>query len=379
MKSILFIMPNLSGGGAEKVLIEILKNFDYQSYSVDLFLEYKIGIYINEIPSEVNVISPHKRLNLITKCLRKIQTLPIIKNLFYKFYLVPLLKRKTKNHYDAIISFMEGEALKDHIAIKHKTLNNITWVHTDLKDNHWTVKHIFSTQEEKQCYSEMNHIVFVSKEALKKFDSLYNIECNKTIIYNPIDKENIIKCAQENPIKRPKSFIICAVGRLTHAKRFDRLIHVANLLKQENYNFEIWIMGKGELEKQLKILCNKYNLNNEIKFLGFRTPPYPYINAADILIRTSDAEAFSLVIAEALCLGKPIISTKTAGPLELLENGKYGILTNSTNEDICNGIKSLIKSPNLYEHYQNLALKRSDYFDTPKQVVQKIYNLITEL
>ena len=144
MKSILFIMPNLSGGGAEKVLIEILKNFDYQSYSVDLFLEYKIGIYINEIPSEVNVISPHKRLNLITKCLRKIQTLPIIKNLFYKFYLVPLLKRKTKNHYDAIISFMEGEALKDHIAIKHKTLNNITWVHTDLKDNHWTVKHIFS-------------------------------------------------------------------------------------------------------------------------------------------------------------------------------------------------------------------------------------------
>lgn len=85
MKSILFIMPNLSGGGAEKVLIEILKNFDYQSYSVDLFLEYKIGIYINEIPSEVNVISPHKRLNLITKCLRKIQTLPIIKTYFINF------------------------------------------------------------------------------------------------------------------------------------------------------------------------------------------------------------------------------------------------------------------------------------------------------
>ena len=61
MKSILFIMPNLSGGGAEKVLIEILKNFDYQSYSVDLFLEYKIGIYINEIPSEVNVISPQQK------------------------------------------------------------------------------------------------------------------------------------------------------------------------------------------------------------------------------------------------------------------------------------------------------------------------------
>ena len=63
---------------------------------------------------------------------------------------------------------MEGEALKDHIAIKHKTLNNITWVHTDLKDNHWTVKHIFSTQEEKTMLFRNESHCFCIKGSIKK-------------------------------------------------------------------------------------------------------------------------------------------------------------------------------------------------------------------
>ena len=54
-KKVLFMMPALPGGGAEKVLIDILKNFDYASYEVTLFLEYKEGVYLNDVPEEVRI------------------------------------------------------------------------------------------------------------------------------------------------------------------------------------------------------------------------------------------------------------------------------------------------------------------------------------
>ena len=60
-KKILFIMPSLSGGGAEKVLIDILKHFDYASYEVTLFLEFKEGTYLNDLPNEVRLLALHPK------------------------------------------------------------------------------------------------------------------------------------------------------------------------------------------------------------------------------------------------------------------------------------------------------------------------------
>ena len=60
-KKVLFMMPALPGGGAEKVLIDILKNFDYASYEVTLFLEYKEGVYLNDVPEEVRILALHSQ------------------------------------------------------------------------------------------------------------------------------------------------------------------------------------------------------------------------------------------------------------------------------------------------------------------------------
>ena len=60
-KKIMFIMPALAGGGAEKVLVNILKNFDYSSYEVTLFLEYKEGVYLNDVPEKVRMLTLHKQ------------------------------------------------------------------------------------------------------------------------------------------------------------------------------------------------------------------------------------------------------------------------------------------------------------------------------
>lgn len=55
MKNILFLMKSMQGGGAEKVLLNILKNMDYQKYNISLVLVFNEGIYLNDIPKNVKV------------------------------------------------------------------------------------------------------------------------------------------------------------------------------------------------------------------------------------------------------------------------------------------------------------------------------------
>ena len=66
-------------------------------------------------------------------------------------------------------------------------------------------------------------------------------------------------------------------------------------------------------------LVSDLELRNVVHFLGFINPPYPFMKIADILLMTSKAEGFPLVLCEALCLGVPVIATKCTGPIEILD------------------------------------------------------------
>lgn len=63
-KKILFIIPSLTGGGAEKVLIDILQNMDYSLYEVTLCVKWRTGPYLKDIPSKVTLCSVHGNNNL---------------------------------------------------------------------------------------------------------------------------------------------------------------------------------------------------------------------------------------------------------------------------------------------------------------------------
>ena len=60
MKKILFICSNMNIGGFQKSLVNLLINFDYNRYEVDLFLIDKDGIFMDSIPSEVNIVKSDK-------------------------------------------------------------------------------------------------------------------------------------------------------------------------------------------------------------------------------------------------------------------------------------------------------------------------------
>jgi len=332
-KSILFCIPNLNSGGAEKQLMLLLEKIDYNIYNVDLLVMSRYGVYLEEIPRHIN------------------------------WYTLDYFEKYNTTKYDIEVAFLEGISTK-YIAKRESNGKKYAWVRVDLYNFHWTKSYYKDLDEEVSCYLEFDEVLFNSKETLERFNSRFgDIPVKKTIIYNLIDKEKIIRLSNEYTVARTGTITLCSIGRLASQKAYERLIMILNDLKKEGLFFHFLIIGEGELKSKLEEMINTFSLNSYISLIKFNKNPYPYLKASDVFVQTSLAEGFSLVVAEALCLGKPILATKTAGPSELLDFGKYGRLVENNYDDILNELREIILNKKLRSMLAEKAKQRSCIFD----------------
>lgn len=362
-------------GGAEKVLIDILKHFDYSLFEVTLLLETNDGPYVEDIPEHVKLIFLHKKNLWIERLYRYLIMFHCKWLAYFILCRLPVLWYTKGLHFDTIISFMEGMAVKMHSYIFNKADNNISWVHIDLKKKHWSLDFFENENEELECYRRMDNIVFVSQDAKNRFKELFEVDENKLkVIYNLIDCHEIVRLSQCKLVEK-KKFTICMVGRLNKQKRYDRALEVASKLRKNGYDLEFWVLGDGELKIELRNEIFKLGLQDNFLLLGFVKQPYSYINQADILFLCSESEGFSLVVCEALCLGKPVVSTCTSGPTELIGKSRGGIIVNEDINSIYNGLKQMIDNKSFREECSTNAVAFSKTFNV-QETMQRIYDLI---
>lgn len=360
------------GGGTEKVLLTFLQNFDYIRFDVELLLLYNIGLYLNDIPQHVKVRFLYSKPYSFRE--------KIDYNLFSRFGLLcgykQCIRFKISKHYDTIISFQEGFTLPFHSYVLSRANKNVSWVHTDIYNNHHRVGFLTSEAEQK-AYSSMDEIIFVSNDAKSQFEKLFpNNAVLKTVVLNPIDYDYISNYRKEYSYdSKDKCFEIVAVGRLVQVKAYDRLICLAKRLREDNYNFHVTIIGEGEECDKLECLIAEYGLQNYVSLPGFLKPPYSKMADADLFVSTSFAEGFSLVLCEAFCLGLPVVSTKTTGPIELIDNNRYGILVDHDNESIYQGVKRMIDDKELRLHYHQMSLERAKMFNI-KDTIKQVYEVL---
>ena len=108
---------------------------------------------------------------------------------------------------------------------------------------------------------------------------------------------------------------------------------------------------------------------------GSQDNPYPYIKSSDLLVCASYFEGYNLTVAEALILGTPVLSTNCAGPNEILDNGKYGLIVDNSEEGLYSGIKDSLDNPEKMQYYKKKARERLDFFNENK-IVDKIEELL---
>lgn len=368
-------MPAMLNGGAEKVLIDILKRFDYSSYEVSLLLETKEGPYIDDIPNQVELIYFHGKNLWIERAYRYLLMFHCKWLAYWMLCELPIWWSMRGRHFDTIVSFMEGMAVKMHSYIFNKAENNISWVHIDLQKKHWSLDYFINEQEERRCYLNMNKIVCVSQDVKDKFKEVFSIDKDKLeVVYNLIDSAEIKKLSNIGSVEKTK-FTICMVGRLNRQKRYDRALKVVQRLKDAGYDFELWILGCGELEADLRNMAKDLDVEDMVCFKGFIKPVYPYIQAADVLLNTSESEGYPLTLCEALCLGCPVVATDISGANELMAKSKAGILVEEEVESIYEGLRSLIVNDNLRKSFSEKAILYSESFNV-QESMRHIYDLV---
>ena len=353
---LLFIYGPLGGGGAERVLIDFLSNLDIEKYEVDLCLLINGGILLPEVPKYVNIIPLFPSYTNYYKLAFRMSKWGITNVLFQR-----ILAKKLVKKYDVEISFLEGMPLKLHALMKTKA-KKITWVHCDLFNFHYTNSQ-FLVKEELGAYNKMDKIICVSNDTLKNFEQRFP-DCltERAVIYNPIDIDKVQKLASLDVAANDDSFTVVSVGRLTLQKKPERLVRLAARLKKENFNIKIQIIGDGELKDDLKNLTKELNVEDCVIFKGFIKNPYPYIKKADLMLLSSGFEGFGLVICEAMCLGTAVVSTKTAGPIEIIENNKFGLLCDHDDEAIFQAVKTMIENQELRKQYQEVGIERAKQY-----------------
>lgn len=372
---ILFIIPSLEGGGAERVLLNILLAFDYNKYNVDLYLGNNSGVYNQDIPAEINVniVFPNPLIEKFSIILHRRFNISLLAKFF--------MNRNITGPYDIGISFIDSYYTDFLIFLGDKVKRKITWIHASYKSyiNYYRYyKGGYKKRLTKSRYGKLDKIVFVSNDSRNEFTEIFGAVKKSEVIYNFLDIENIRRKSLQpmEAINGDKIVKIVASGSLIPVKAYDKLIIAAKKLHDDGYKFKIVILGDGCLKKKLLKLISVEGLTDCIELAGFKTNPYPIMKAADIFVMTSKSEALPTALCEAMVLGLPCLVTDCSGCREISGNGEYAIMTGQSALEICDGLKALISDKGLRHKYREKSLQRSIIFND-NDTLRKIYSLLS--
>lgn len=379
-KKLLFRIGSLRHGGAEKVLVNFLKNLPSDKYEVDLLVNLYSGLYIKEVPDWVNLYYLTKGEMITTN---RPQDIPVkaYRVLYQKMFLwfpsllyTFILKNKKYDVEIAAIHAMHKEILSS----PQKDSKKIIWVQNDI----FNLKEY--TPEIIRQFFKFDRILVISNKLQEGMHQLAKNEAEKQSvikIFNPIDKNDTLRKADieinDYPFNNDLPTFV-TVGTVYPQKGYDRLLDVHKKLIDEGLKHNLLIIGDGyDFNKTLDQL-NSLGLQDTAKMLGFSSNPYPYMKKADFYIMSSRHEGFPTIIAEALILNKPISATDISGIRDLLQDGKLGNITPNSEEGIYEGMKKFLTDKNCTEEYKKLISETELPFVLEKSV-EHLQRIIDEV
>lgn len=301
MKKIAIFQENLSVGGIQKSLINLLQKLDKTQYEIDLYLFEDKIFFDSQIPEEVNIIMQKRS------------------GIFSKLIYFDLYKKLKKNiyigkQYDVAIDFDSYQFDTAFGAISVNAKKRVIWIHNDVeikRENEikYRILHYFF----KGKYKYFDEFVAVSEGIVEPFRKVNKIG-GKTIhvIPNYINTKEIIEKSKEKSdfIVDNEKYNIVSMGRICHQKGFDILVNKMKDIVNKRKDIHLYIIGDGEDRKKIEKLIEEKKLKEYITLLGNQQNPFKYIKDMDGFVLTSRYEGQGMVILEAMCLGLDVYITK---------------------------------------------------------------------
>lgn len=361
MKRILFLIPNLAHGGAERVLVNLANNLDQSKFDVTVQTLFDVGVNRQYLRPHVHYIPGAKKHFRGNTTLMKL------------FSPERLYKSIIHGHYDILVSYLEGPTTRIIAGCHDPYVKKVAWIHIELPTKKQAATGFRSPAEALRLYNTFDRLVAVANSVKKVFLDSLGVSTPIDVLYNTNETEKIRSLAAElndDPAFQGDGIKVCSVAKVVYPKGFDRLMNVHKRLLDEGIRHTIYILGIGEEQKQLEAQAAKLGVSDSFRFLGFKDNPYSYVARCDLYVCSSRREGFSTAVTESLIVGTPVVSTDCSGARELLgEHDEFGIVVENSEEGIYAGMKRMLTDPEMLRHYKEKAAQRGEKFSREETVL----------
>ncbi|WP_288260278.1 glycosyltransferase [uncultured Prochlorococcus sp.] len=358
-KEILFILPNLRTGGAQKTFIRLANIFFANKNKIEILVIGSPSDLKDEINSEIKCTFfrkkkiTHSFFQLIFFLVRR-KPYAIVTCLNYLNIFV-IISSKIASPKSKVFISERGVFSKE---LKKSKLYNFFF------------KKIASI-----TYRFANSVIAVSHGVAKDLSETLKLPLNDIeVIYNPSFSNKLIKQSKSKiNIKYKKVFekpTIVSVGRLEDVKGYDILIKSFAKVSRQ-INCSLIIIGEGSQRKNLVNLIERLGLNDLVYLPGIISNPYPYIREANVYVLSSRHEGLPNVLIEAMAIGTPLIATDCIGSQEIIGENEWGYLIDKDNPDEM--AKTIIK---VLKNNEIIDPKPRSYIFHEKVIFEKYNNLI---
>lgn len=335
-KRVAFCVAWLLYGGTETALIRYVNNLDPAHYEVTVViannlpgLEKRLGDIGNHVHIEYLVGD-----GILTSLIKKkigCGGLSVVEKLVEEVALGPIRKALQRRRLARLASRLD--AIVDWDYASYQLLPRKAQCRT-VAFFHFSVRAFCAGKRGRmgrlgKRLDRHDAIVCVSQEQEREAKSIFGFAKEKiSCIYNPIDKDELERAARERPI--PRGDFLLSVARIDERQKdFTTLLEAySEALRKSPGLPPLKILGQGPDEARMKSLAKRLGICDHVDFLGFKLNPMPWIARCTTFVLSSKYEGLSVVLTEALTLGKMIVATDCpTGTREALDDGACGLLT----------------------------------------------------
>jgi glycosyltransferase involved in cell wall biosynthesis len=318
VKKIAILLPNLGGGGAERVALTSAEHLARRGHEVDLVLVQRTGELLPLVPDGVRIVdlNAHRLIAALRPLARylRVEKPNALHAVMWPVTVIAIISHKLARSEARLV-------VSDQVALSQQVSRGF-----QRRLLAWTTRLFYPIADIR---------IACSKTAADDLSNLSGIARHRfEVVYNPISPP---KCVATNSSVEA---LWCREG--------PRLITVGSLKEQKNHallldavahlqtkDTQLMILGEGHLRPKLEARANKLGIADRVILPGFAVDPWPYLASADLFVLSSDYEGFPLVLAEAMHAGLRVVSTDcVSGPSEMLDGGRFGRLVRCGDADL---------------------------------------------
>lgn len=316
MTRIAILLPDLRGGGAERVSLDLARAFASASHAVEFVLMRAIGEFLQEAREQFEIVDLQAR---------QTRSIPTALARYFRANRPDVL---IANMWPLTSAAVVGRAFSRQpcrlLLVDHSNLSRayVSW---------GRIHNTMMRASMSATYRMADCVAGVSDGVARDIEGLAGLPAGSVgVLHNPIPQRALpvepAMAKAENLWNAGRGERVLTVGSLKDAKNHPLLLRAfAQLARPAS---TLMFVGQGENEPSLRALAQDLGIAERVVFAGFHADPSPFYATADLFVLSSDYEGLPTVLIEALSFGLPVVSTDCpSGPAEILENGRWGRLT----------------------------------------------------